>query len=259
MMWPDLTLEIIEERDIPCCNIRAGEVVLAHTIMQRDALLHIGNPDGYILGLGKRGERKFYNWDKLRTDGIYVNRRNYGGSGAMLGPKDIIYSLHVNKACFTDGFDVDSASAYSFFNGAVLDTIVTFLGEAMFDTEDVRHREDGVCIHLTGRSEIITPEGSKMAVSVYREDEVGFYMNGAILVSDAWAAIYDYLEAPIEGHRIKRDSLEMRTNILSNLTGRVRTELIDNMVERFNQGVWVSKTDAERRAIAGIRDKYRVE
>ena len=256
MIKNDLTLDVIYTKDLPAKDLRACDVVCSFGIMTHYALLFIANPDGPILRLGKRAALKFYDLDKLREDGVYVNKTNYGGSGAMFGPRDITFNLHVNKQSFVDEYRVDTAKAFRFFIESLRDTMRDLGIDAHIDDETKLNKEDGVCIHLQGRSEVVTRDGRKLVVSVYREDEMGFYLNAAVLVSDAWASIYDYLVSPMEV-RLPNNSVEELLG-RENITEEIIRDLIQRFSELFGRLEYIELTEFQRRAVEGIRDKYRV-
>ena len=257
MLAKSKILTIIREKDLPVEETRAGDVVMAHWLPQYGALLQVANPNGYMFGIGKRATLKFYDIEKLKQDGVYIHKRNYGGSGAMFGPSDIIWSLHVMKNHFSDGYDVVAADAYKFFNVAVFDTFRDLGMEVEIDESVRSQAEDGACIHLQGRSEIITPAGRKVAVSVYKEDDIGIYINGAFLISDAWARIYEYLASPVKvdppGNSVER--ILARENI----TQEVEDMFVRQVKARFFGAQFRPKTLVQREAIKAIEKNYRIE
>ena len=250
-------LSIIRDRDFPVNRLAAHETVLEHSVLEQPAMLHVTNPSSLVLTIGKRGALKFYNLDELRKAGVFVHQRDFGGSGAMYGHGDALFSLQINKASFIDGYEVSAAEAHHYFNGLICDVINKLGVDAYIDKEDkAGHKEDGVCAHLQGRSEIRAANGNKMAVSVYREDEVGFYMRGVILVTTAWAMIYNFLASPCEPMQ-PVDCLQMQLG-----KTEMKDEVIKAIIERFGEAFGQSRpaqlTFRQEQAVVGIKDKYKV-
>ena len=257
MIKSDAILNVIWDTVKPE-EAQATEIVLENSVLQQDALLHIGNCTDYVLTLGKRRAlRKFFDLEKLQADNIYTHHRPYGGSGTIYGPKDVVFSLYVNKASFIDEYNVNAADAYNYFVHALHRAILKFKIDCHIDDDEFRSEDDGVCVHLQGRSEIITPSGSKMAVSVFREDELGFYMRGMLLVSDDWTKVYQYLISPIPPDRITVDSMTLQSGYHL-FPHEVAQVVITEMTQLFSRGKPDTISQAQHTVIQGIKDKYRV-
>ncbi len=248
-------LSVMRDR-VPPEEAQATEIVLENSVVQQDALLHIGSITDYVLTLGKRSLFKFYNFDKLRADNIYVHQRPYGGSGTLYGPNDAVLSLYVNKASFSAGFDVDAVCAYILFTNAICSALNDMgLVCRIDDTEKLR-KEDGVCAHLHGRSEILSKDGTKLVASVFREDDLGFYMRALILVSDDWAKIYDYLVAPTKP-LTPVDSVQQQLNRPVS-PEEVVNAVVNRMVRPFSDQKPATINDAPREIVKGLKNRYRV-
>ena len=181
MIKRNKTLSIIRDWVEPD-EAQATEIVLENAVLQHDALLHIGTCTSDVLTLGKRSLLKFYDLNKLHDANIYVHRRPYGGSGTIYGPRDVLFSLYINKQSFIDKYNVDAAHAHRFFNWCLCTAINKLGVPAYLDESESIRKEDGVCAHLQGRSEIRADKGqTRMVASVFREDELGFYVRVVVL------------------------------------------------------------------------------
>ena len=256
MIKQDKVLSILQDSVDPE-HAQGTELVLENAVMQQDALLHIGWITGYVLTLGRRGLMKFYDLDKLNADGIYVHRRPYGGSGTLYGPNDVVFSLYINKASFIDGFDVSAQHAHRFFNWHVCSALNALGLTCHVDERDVSVTEDGVCMHTHGRTEVVNEDNQKMAASVFREDELGFYMRCLLLVSDDWTKVYNYLQSPIPQDRIHPDSIERRLGH-DYARQEVALEVTRQIALAFNTERFVDLTPEQKEYIRGLRGKYRV-
>lgn len=235
---------------------QAVELMLERDVHNHDAIMHIATITDYIMTLGVRSKLKFYDLDKLKADKIFVHRRPYGGSGTICGPLDVAMSLYINKRSFKAGYQVDSKAAYKVFVYAIAAALQDLGVECHVDESEILRAEDGVCVHLHGRSEIITPTGSKMVVSVYKEDEIGFYMRAMFLVTSDWAMIYDYLTMPVKPmHEI--DSIEMRLG-RHDVTRDVMDEVTNKISAFFLE---LDRQDLQPEmmaAVHGIKERFRV-
>ena len=256
MIKSDRVLNVIYTQNMPARDIRACDIVCSFGIMEYDALLTIANPESPILRLGKRAHLKFYDLERLRSDGVYVNKANFGGSGAFFGPRDIVFNLHINKQSFFEGYEIDVREAGDYFAQSICYALTEFGVPSKLDKEVKPAKNDGACIHLQERGDVVSEEGRKLAVTVYQEDDLGFYLNGAILVSTAWYKVYDYLTSPMNV-KLPETSVEQllgREGVTHELTEIV----INNFGKAFGGSQYISMTDRQRMAIEGIRDKYRV-
>lgn len=257
MIRDHLTLDYEIDREYPVELLAATELVLEHTVLNHDAMLHLATASGYVLTIGRRSALKFYDLDKLRDEGVFVHEREFGGSGALYGPGDVLFTLQVNKGSFVDGYDVDVKQAYRFFNEQLC-TVIDELGVSVYLDESVKigHPEDGVCAHLQGRSEIRSTAGNaRMAASVYREDEVGFYMRGVVLVTGAWQMIYQYLDPPTPP-MLPLDSIMLQLDADRDMRDEIMESILVQFAKAFrHQRLWEQDN---MRAIYGIKDRFRV-
>ncbi len=255
MIRRDKQLVIIRDRVDPD-EMQATEVVLERMVLQQDAMLHIGTCTGYVMTLGKRSLLNFYDLDKLKADDVFVHRRPYGGSGTIYGPRDVLLGLYIPKSTFKDGYQTDGATAYLYFQTLIASSLRQHGLNVSIDESEAIRWEDGVCMHLQGRGEIVTPEGHKMVVSVFREDELGFYMRAILLVSTDWVKVYDYLILPTDP-MYPVDSIELQLGRSS-----VTQHLIDTVIEYFSREFssyqHALKGPPVTKAVEGIKEKYRM-
>jgi len=85
---------------------------------------------------------------------------------------------------------------------------------------------------------------------------MGFYLNAAVLVSDAWADIYKYLISPIE-MRLPKNSVEELLG-RRDITEGIIQDLILRFSHMFGELRLTELTEFQQKAVDGIRDKYRV-
>lgn len=208
MIKDNKTLRVLKTENIQPDLLIPLDYINSRTSINYDAVFHIVNPADRLLELGTRATANLYNYDKIKESGITVSKRPYGGTGDIIGRKDVTWSIHINKLSFIDEYNTSGGTAFKFFINIIHQALKSLeLDVEIRDTKQ-HNKKDGVCIHTVGRSEIVNKNGEKLHTGIFSEDILTFSMGGHFLVSDEWAEIYDFINAPVE-IKYKSSKLEL--------------------------------------------------
>lgn len=194
------TIRVIDGFGISHETYLAMEYMLSRTVINYDATIQFMKVDKKNLMLGKTMHYSMYDMNKID---IPIYKRLYGGSGTVAGTNDVIMSIHVNKETFVTDLDTTANQGFDFFNGITLNVIRSYGIDAQIQKEaDRKNRTSGVCLMLSGRSEIISNDGNKLVGNIFKEDELTFNMGTQVMVDSQWADIFDYLKAPVHNQHV---------------------------------------------------------
>ncbi len=232
--------------------IPLDHIIHARATFDADAIGFIGNPDGYRLGIGRRTTPNTFDMDKLRREGVYVERRPYGGSGFFCGPKDVYFSFHVNRVSLPEP-NISVNEVFDQYVNKLLDVILGLGIQAHIQgSSRSKNRNDGICMNLSGRSEIVDQYGNKLVAGVFKDDGLVISMSGVFLVSDDWRKIYTYLRQP-PPNQISGSSLEQHVEDDA-LTNRV----IQSVCSHFDVSEYLKLTPKDYEVLEQLVANFRV-
>ena len=183
---PDFPAEL----SVPCDYLLRAKAVCA-----ADHVAQISNLARDKISLVKHTSGEMLDGEKIRQAGLHVDRCHFGGAAMYCGTEDVTFSFHVNREALRNP-DEPAGEIYARHVEAVRRALAQTGANVSVRSDPTKNRKTGVCISLEGRSEIISADGSKLSGSIYQDDGLIVTIHGIILVSDAWAKIYDYMRVP---------------------------------------------------------------
>jgi lipoate-protein ligase A len=106
-------------KDKPANELIPLNIALGKSIINYDAIFYMCNPDRQLFEIGARANVHAYDFDKMRSNGVEIGKRPYGGTGALIGKTDITYSIHINKLAFVNGLEFSPAFAFKWVSNIV--------------------------------------------------------------------------------------------------------------------------------------------
>ena len=216
-------MRLYRTRDFPTqLSVPCDYILRARAASVGDHMVHIFNLDADKISFARATPTHLFDDQKIRDSGVYADRHNLGGAGFYCGKQDVVCSFHLNR----ERLGNPKISALELFRtcaGKVCRAINSLGLSVSVKKEIGQNVRDGVCVNLEGRSEIVTSEGTKLAGGVFRDDGLIFTAYEIILVSDAWASIYEYIkETPPKGNVTSLQSLKpgITTGLVADLVTR---------------------------------------
>ena len=169
-------------------------LVRAKSEANGESYANIGNFDRMRLGLARRTEMSLFDMEKLKADRVTVDRGPFGGAGLFVGPDEVFYSIHINRATLPDP-TIPASQIYHHWISEICWALQEMGVDCRVDDRGSQVN-DGVCLSRSGRSEIIDPQGRKLVGSVFKDFGLVVSIHGIVLVTDTWLKIYDYMKVP---------------------------------------------------------------